>query len=907
MKLLIILSALSNNYTDLISFLARLDTNIVLVLATLASIVSYFLLKNFKRFILYYHARCMRKHNVVLLKSQMKSIKVEAVPEINFSFILTQDDIESEKVELRETFMFSTPEKTALFKQQVQTIRKYYSSIKDEIKEKQIPEHVLSISEIDYILQHVVTEENITTALNTLNKRRKLNDPSLAFIGNKLGLYDYSSDEKGLTWFCYKSDHLTWKIFKELYNIKSVPVDKDYSPNTLFNNLFERLEKHKNKTRYRSVLMHTLCYIFSSLGIDGIITGKNHKNQKVCLASLRSGRVDKSKTSRIHVSVDESFSDTDQSGNNDNYSVDHWVKRGIEEEIGILADHQKDFKITYTDFAIITGYGEIGLSCIIEAGEVDSLVLYPGQDKALESDGLFWIRRPNIFNAFRYITNPAKGVQKYVSSNKNNPMARFPWVEFAWPIYYRTFLRLFPVPTKMNYSFAVSSLLLITYLAKCPGKFDEIFTQFNTAFAQIKEIDYLNRIWASIITVKIGISLKTVLKIIISMIVVALSILKFFCRQYWKFTPWIPQWGGNVKVLQSTGKKRKEGICNINSGLYFMLDTPKNCTVKFKHFSQWIKPVWKRSDTKSKSYFRPKSANKYTIKLNELFIEEDPVCAVRIANVNEEAPISFYRASRANKDEGNFKIFSAFYHRELEISSLYFYVIRTKSEHNQKENFKKISFDFGIDKDYDLEFDSKSTSLEINENSLKCYFGLHNAHIEQHQFNKSLPKNFTAEYQLYDLFKYKGRFYWSSLHKSKLSLDNLSLFTNLYESCIDHYDPKDAYDWQVSDKENWYVDTVTNSKTVASYSTIVGSKETVYIDIIKMEAPTQKELEKKVNKLIERSLERHGGKMAEIEILAMQYLLIRNDIIVADFTRHPLHKCKSMFDLFDKLRSLSPI
>lgn len=152
--------------------------------------------------------------------------------------------------------------------------------------------------------------------------------------------------------------------------------------------------------------MHTLCYLFSSLGIDALVVGKDYKNRKVCLASVRSANIDRSYTSRIHVSVDEAFSDTD-SEQEESYSVKCWVKRGIEEEIGILQKDLDNIKISYTDFSIVFGnYGEIGLSAIIDAENLDTWLVHPGKDKALESAGMFFIEIPSAFSLLKMLLSP---------------------------------------------------------------------------------------------------------------------------------------------------------------------------------------------------------------------------------------------------------------------------------------------------------------------------------------------------------------------------------------------------------------------------------------------------------------------------------------------------------------------
>ena len=416
-----------------------------------------------KKSLLYIHTRMMRKRNILLLKESVSDIIVKNVEGKDFSFVT--DNLEKTSIEERDTFNLIGSEE---FNQRLQKLRRHYESIKKEIKEKQIPEKVLSIKDIDYVLKYVITEQNIEAAIEKLNKKRENNDAELAFIGNKVGLYEYEYEKDKMIWHCYRSDHFTWKIFKELYLLQKVPVQGTKSPHQFFNDLCFRLAKYQKTQSYREVLMHTLCYLFSSLGIDLLITGKDCKNHKVCLASVRSARIERNHLSRIHVSVDESFSDTDQA-NSGVYSVNKWALRGIEEEIGVFEETQKKetdkerrIEISYTDFAIILGYGEIGLSGIAKDKEIDTILAYPGMDKALESEGMFLVPMPGFWKFIKIACSDYKNnIQRYVEKYSDQPQAKLPWVEFAPPIYFRTMLRELTYPSIKNALVFISFLSLV--------------------------------------------------------------------------------------------------------------------------------------------------------------------------------------------------------------------------------------------------------------------------------------------------------------------------------------------------------------------------------------------------------------------------------------------------------------
>ena len=107
----------------------------------------------------------MRKRNILLLKESVSDIIVKNVEGKDFSFVT--DDLENTPIEKRDTFNLIGSEE---FNQRLQKLRRHYESIKKEIKEKQIPESVLSIKDIDYVLKYVITEQNIEAAIEKLNK-----------------------------------------------------------------------------------------------------------------------------------------------------------------------------------------------------------------------------------------------------------------------------------------------------------------------------------------------------------------------------------------------------------------------------------------------------------------------------------------------------------------------------------------------------------------------------------------------------------------------------------------------------------------------------------------------------------------------------------------------------------------
>ena len=83
-------------------------------------------------------------------------------------------------------------------------------------------------------------------------------------------------------------------------------------------------------------------------------------------------------------------------------------------------------------------------------------------------------------------------------------------------------------------------------------------------------------------------------------------------------------------------------------------------------------------------------------------------------------------------------------------------------------------------------------------------------------------------------------------------------------------------------KEDKCISTEKNAKHVASYKYENEEKDIIQIDIFCIEDINIKSFEKKINSLLKRSIERFGGKINELETLALQYMLVRNNIYLAD-------------------------
>lgn len=794
-------------------------------------IAAWLLLWLFKSTSMWLYARGLKSKNIHLLMEEISDIEVEYNSSYDFSFLV--ENLGS-SIESRDTFIDNDPEnkKKDFLNGQILKLQNYYAEIKEEIKVRSIPEEVLSKKDIDFIINKVFTKERIYSAVEKLNDKRKKNDTRIAFIGNKLGLYDYSYStslfsKPKLLWTCYRSDHFTWLVFKELCSDRAVPKDEEYSPYEFFDNLCRRLEKYQKNDAYRAVLMHTLCYLFSSLGIDALVVGKDYKNRKVCLASVRSANIDRSYTSRIHVSVDEAFSDTDLE-QEEVYSVKRWVKRGIEEEIGILQKDLDNIKISYTDFSIVFGnYGEIGLSAIIDAENLDTWLVYPGKDKALESAGMFFIEIPSAFSLLKMLLSPKRGLQMYIGRKIDKHYAKLSWVEFAVPIYIRTFLRKLSLP--INWTTAITIATFISILA--------------SYFQNDTEIDF----WSFVC--QLGC-------FIFSLIVTFLNYR--YKRKYLRFISWTPLWNGNAKALQLTGRilTRPEG--NVNNGLYMATE------------------------------------NNININIKDIRIIEPPLCAIRKSYIHEELPISFYKVAASGRGK-RLRFFSSYYNDNNKCHTIYYYSIRLKDENQARFRVGTYSFNFDVSNDINFSFNKTLDELSVGNNpartiasnSLKCYFGLHDLPLNEYAYCNELPDEIASSHQLCDLFEYKDSYYWSTLYRTAFP-DDKSKTCELAKKLLDRYieDTIDEKTKRESYNElfevNKCISTEKNAKHLASYQYKNKEEDIIQIDIFCIEDINIKSFEKKINSLLKRSIERFGGKINELETLALQYMLVRNNIYLAD-------------------------
>ena len=816
----------------------EINTKITIILSGvyLFLILLTFLLK---KLFLSIHTYAMKKRNILLLKESFSEIQVTMV-EKNFSFIMDLSNDIKESIEERNSDIDLNSD---VFQKRLEYLKSHYIHIRDK-ELIDIPQEILSPADLNYILDVVLTQENIQRIFDDLNKKRKRNDPEIAFIGNKIGLYEYKIKGDKMEWKCYKSDHFTWKIFKELYLIENIP-GQDIAPRQFFDELCIRLEKNKHIDKYRNVLMHTLCYLFSSMGIDLLLIGKNNQRRTCCLASLRSAKIDKSHITRIHVSVDESFSDTDQIIGGV-YSVEEWVYRGIEEEIGIPIEKLKSnshrkwnrTKIKYTDFSIVLGYGEIGLSGMVNVDNIEECLFYPGMDKSLESDGMFLIPMPSFRYLISTICSPVHGVQKYVASHVDNPMALFPWVEFAPPIYYRSLLR------KLKFNISLRTFLLYNPI-------------ISSLFASLYNL-YKNG----------NCSMNMNFTLLIHLACISLVFLDYLRQRITTISMWVPLWNGNVTILQSTGRIVSTKEQNTNNGLFM----------------------------KTKASLGTK------IPINDIWLKESPLCSVRRSLGRDEAPISFYNVcpNPLKKDLHDHKLkFLSIYYED---NCIYYYSIFIKNKSKDRQTCITYSFDFGmyLPKTEYLEFNKTLDKLDINQYALSCYFKMNNLNENGYSFCNMLPENVTKEYQLYDLFKYKNSFYWSCCHKNApvfKSHEIQTLLSNLYYSHRKNHNTLDEF-------LLW--DKISETRNELTYQCEISNKETVIIKINKILAPTKIKFEKQINQLIKRSIERNGGKMNELEILALQYILVRDGIFIGN-KRYSLLNKLPVSSLLNKMEKIEDI
>lgn len=707
--------------------------------------------------------------------------------------------------EKRDTDVWKDYEKNKDLKLKIECIYAFYENLKKKAQDKKL-------KEVFSQLQDVYSEDNLKEAIAYVNKHRY--ELGMAFIGDKIGLLDFKADSQKVILYVYKTDHFTWKVCKYLY--------EKYQ--NRFIEVFRLINHYSNDTEKRSLLMKSLFLLFSSMGVDAIVHGRDNRGIRRFLMTLRSGRLSQDGISRIHISVDESFSFTDIEENNPN--CDTWLKRGVAEEIGYpgISREELKMKVTFCDFAITYQLGEVGLCADVDLERIDRVPLFPAQDKYLESKALFCIPFPyrwyNLYKFWKWSNPNPDYVRKVIMQQCKDERLKMKWVGFAPLVYARFFIRHFlrkrigdSVRKTKKTGWLVVNLLIILLL---------LFTK-------------------NIIT-----SLSWQAWTVIAMVIVAgLSALNFWKRRKKgiplfksNIEPLVPQWTGDVTVLQNT----------VASHSY-----------------------------EGKNIYLRSSVDDMSGSLKGYVVKSEPKCAVRAKSDNvEEIPMVFFNIAPVRYEEEKGKIhFPLFYITRNEIYYYQLYQLTGDGGKGKKQKecakFQTLSFIFS-------EGDASMCKADIDDelrNNLHYYFNLNKEEFvkkdtkEKDSMKVEALGNlvFDSSQQITDLFRFNDDFYFicKIAEKPNLSVSAHALWDKKNRSL------KKPKPLTAKELEEGYMGIAKGG--LEGYRATVDTESYLLVLYSFQLATEEKQLTEKIIK----SWVPMGGRLSELEVLALQFLLIRNE------------------------------
>lgn len=566
---------------------------------------------------------------------------------------------------------------------------------------------------LDKIFSEIYSFQNITSYINKVNQEMDQNN-AIHFIGDKLGIKDFTYNKGELQFGIYKTDHFTWQVFKAIF--------KDNQP--FFREIMLRVNVADIKEQ--KLLIKCLAFLFSSFGIDIIIESKDCQNKRNLIITARSARIETNRESSLHVSVNETFSRTDNEGSFETkFSLYSCVKRGIQEEIGIPEEDISSEMIKFHDLAIVTDEGEIGLSCHVNLSQimpVEQILMYPGQDKFLENDELLVLPyfRVNHIALVKSMDSPLFMHQFYAQTH--NDQFNMPWMSFTPLLISRVMIR------NIQYNFFGKLLWLIFY--------------WMIIFFIIRYIFHS-------VTISIFEQVLTAIIQLITFCIYSLYYDKYQHKYKYKFIqPTVSQWHGNAKVVQATGGVSSKPIS-------------KGVTLGI-----------------SEDVF-----DGTPIKLSDLELKYPPYCAVRIKkdeNNYAEKPISFFQLIKKTADVSpshlRFFLLKAVGGQFETTIGIRFNFIKDTSLNILEIN--NISFGRELDVFID--------KCQPSEHSMCIfkYFKMTDEHIHNLDFNMKiqLPDKFISQYDLLDLFHYKDDYYWSCISTQPEAADSNQVIFALSDS-----------------------------------------------------------------------------------------------------------------------------
>lgn len=576
-----------------------------------------------------------------------------------------------------------------------QRIVTYYRELKEIINEKinnrLIDKNLFYIDGkhiCDYLSEEVYSISNLMAHISLVADSMQL-DNSINFIGDKIGISGYELAKGELTPKVYLSDHFTFKVFKSIF------LDKKYKE--CFQVIIRRVNYASEVEK--ELLVQTLKFLFSSVGIDIVIHGRQANGKKGLLIALRNGGIERCKESKIHVPVNESFSKTDQQENSEMYDLNKCVVRGIEEELGISQDLiESKCKCVFQDFAIVCDEGEIGLACYVDLSDcmpLEQARMYPGQDKYMEIKNLLIVDMPKFHvDADLY--------RKLLYQKTKNDLFCENWESFTPLLFQRFFLR--------TRSLSNASIQTIKYLTSVA-----IFL-YIAALCGIMPLTQPGFIVGGALTLLIGLFISVFSK----------SNKIPWDKTFRLFKPLVPQWGGDATVVQSTSAIIDNGLFE---GMYI------GCSMTAS------------SGSMKKS-------------LNELELIDPPYCKTRKEGTKNhtEVPISFYkmRVSDSNNHDNRLLF------REVPVSYgnndmlsvwLSVDIINNRIEYSFTKQIEAPIVEFN--KTFtEAESQSLCKYFSISKDELERY------RIARLTERLNQEKETNPSYRPLDLFHYQNNYYW---------------------------------------------------------------------------------------------------------------------------------------------------
>lgn len=425
---------------------------------------------------------------------------------------------------------------------QHQIITKYYDKIGKDIEDQFDGNSLFQYYEtensapvrVDVKLKDIYSLQSINFYIDKVN-REMLQNNAIHFIGDKIGVKDFNMQGEELELIVYKTDHFTWQVFKEIFKANK----------SFFQEIILRIN-HANWNE-KKLLIRCLAFVFSSFGIDIIIESKDCAGNRKLIISARSGKIETNSKSSLHVSVNETFSRTDFiDDSNVEYGLYECVRRGIQEEIGIPVNEIDNGIIKFHDFAVVTDEGEIGLSCHVDFSNIipaEKIVMYPGQDKYLESEDLlilpyFNIRHIDLIKSVESV----RFMRRFYKTTLNDRFS-MPWMSFTPLLISRVFVR--------NIKFSIWGRLL----------FFVAYWIFVFLLMRLIYSDWITLLLDNIVTLGMAGSYELIR-------VASKKGINNRKRKYSFIQPFVSQWYGNAKVAQATGYA--DG--NTNNGVHFIFE-----------------------------------------------------------------------------------------------------------------------------------------------------------------------------------------------------------------------------------------------------------------------------------------------------------------------------------------------